>query len=201
MKIGILGAGMVGQSLAQAVIAQGHDVMLSSREPNSERMQNTAQELGAQVGTVAETIAFGEIVAFALRWDAVNDVIAENADWSGKIVLDMMNRFGNDSPRSKAEDLAEALSGAHIVKALNTIGAEHYPDPHFAGQSATMFMTGDDSEAKSIISGLLTSFGFEVIDIGGLAETHHLESLAALWVHLAFRAGHGRNIAFKLLKG
>ncbi|HRF97995.1 MAG TPA: NAD(P)-binding domain-containing protein [Aggregatilineales bacterium] len=198
MKIGILGAGMVGQSLARAVIAHGHTVMLSSRTPDSADIQKVIVELGAnaQAGTVSQTIAYGDMIAVALRFDAIADV-AKQGDWSGKIVMDMSNRFGGTTP--SAVEVAKMLAGAHVVKAFNTIGAEHYSDANFGGQPTSMFIAGDDANAKKIVTDLITQLGFEVVNVGGLADSHHLDALASLWVHLAMRGGMGRNIALRLI--
>lgn len=209
MRVGILGAGDVGVSLAKALIAAGHQVMLSSRTPASEKMQALRRDLGAQaaVGTVAETAAYSDFLAVALGWDAVPAVVdgvkaaaqgGDSGGWAGKTVMDLTNRFDSDSGRSAGEDLA-AMTGAHVIKALNTIGAEHYQDPIFGGQAATMLIAGDDPTAKQQVAGLVGGLGFEVVDAGPLSAAVHLEALAALWVHLAFRAGQGRNTAFKLL--
>ena len=200
MKIGILGAGTVGRSLARAVLPLGHTIMLSSRSPHSDEMLQLARELGSPVSTVAETIAFGDLIALALRWDAVPDAVAQG-DWDGKILVDMTNRFGGGSGQSAAQDLARLAPGAQVVKAFNTLGAEHYTHPVFGGQAATLLIAGDSPDAKHVVRQLAEAMGFDVADAGDLAASSHLEALAALWVHLAMRAGYGRQIAFRLLRG
>mgnify|MGYP002860892583 CR=1 FL=1 len=199
MKIGILGAGTVGQSLARAVLAQGHTVMLSSRNPESTEMKTLITELGdhTQAGTVAQTIMYGEIIALALRPDAIQDV-AKSGDWTGKIVIDMSNQFGGAIPSGQAT--ANLLIGAHVVKAFNTIGAEHYPNPTFGDENATLFIAGDDDHAKKVVSDLITQLGFDVVSVGGLADSRHLDALAQLWVHLAMRGGLGRNFGLRLIR-
>jgi predicted dinucleotide-binding enzyme len=91
------------------------------------------------------------------------------------------------------------LPGAHVVKAFNTIGAEHYLNPKVDGQTASMFICGDDSTAKSQIGQLVTDIGFDLVDAGPLANAVYVESMAKLWIYL-MRSGYSRNIAFKLLK-
>jgi predicted dinucleotide-binding enzyme len=200
MKIGILGAGFVGSSFARAVLRVGHQVMLSSRTPDSPRMAQLIDELGsdAQAGTVAETLAFSDLIAVALRWDDIPDVVAQG-NWAGKIVIDMTNRFGTPGDSSAAQDLAR-MTGAQVVKAFNTIGAEHFTDPMFDGQAASMLIAGDDAEAKQTVAALTEQLGFEVVDAGNLAAAVHVEGLAEVWVHLAYGTGHGRNVAFKLIR-
>jgi predicted dinucleotide-binding enzyme len=198
MKVAIMGAGLVGTSLAKALIKAGHEVMLSSRDPGGSRMQKVIAELGdrARAGTIAETLDFSEVVAVAMDWDAIPEVVAQG-DWSNKIIIDMSNRMGDSN--SPALEMARLTQG-RVVKAFNTIGAEHYTNPKFHGEAATMFIAGDDMRAKSIVAELTRSIGFDVVDAGDLQAARYLEMLAAFWGHLSFRAGHGRAIAFKLLK-
>lgn len=198
MKIGIIGAGTVGTSLGKALIKVGHEIQFSSREPHSAHAQQIGQETGATVGSVAEVLAYGEILVLALAPDAALDVArAHQGQWVGKTLIDLNNRFGGTG-RSFAQELAE-ITGAKVIKAFNTIGAEHYQNPIFEGEKATMFIAGDDPAAKEIVLHLATQMGFEAIDVGGLNAAEMLENLAKLWVHLV-RSGLGRNIAFKLIR-
>lgn len=197
MKIGIIGAGMVGENLGKAFLKVGHEVMFSSRDPHSDKMQALAQSTGATVGTVAETVAFGEVIALTLNWNAVEDAIQQGGNWAGKIVIDPTNRFGQSE--SNAQLIAK-WTGASVVKAFNSIGAEHYLDPIFGGMPASMLLVGDDAHAKNVVKTLTAQIGFEPIDAGTLADAPLVEKLAELWVHLAFRAGQGRNFAFKLIR-
>jgi hypothetical protein len=201
MKIGILGSGTVGSNMGRAWAASGHQVMFGSREPGGAKMRALLGEIGAgaAAGTAAEAVAFGDVIAIALPWTALPDVLASAGDWSGKIVIDATNRF-SDPPAGSAsltEDIARQ-TGAHVVKALNTIGAEHYVDPTFSGQPATAFICGDDDGAKAAVASLVTDMGFEVIDIGPLSNAALLDNLARLWVALA-RSGFGRDFAFRIL--
>lgn len=192
MKIAIMGAGTVGESLARALLKAGHEVMLSSRTPESEKMQSLKADLGARasIGTVPQTLAYSDIIAIAMNWDVIPEMVLAAGDWTGKIVLDMT--------QGAAETMLQ-LTGGRVVKIFNTIGAEHYQNPDFAGQAATMFYCGDDAEAKRIAAQLASDIGFDAIDAGGLAANKHLVNLAQFWVYL-MRSGQGREMAFKLLK-
>ncbi len=119
---------------------------------------------------------------------------------AARFVIDPTNRFGpSASGKSAAEDLA-ALTGARVVKAFNTLGAEHYLNPNFDGEAATLLVAGDDAEAKRVVLELATQVGFDMVDAGPLAAAVHLENLAGVWVHLAFRTPLGRDIAFRLVR-
>jgi len=196
MKVGIIGAGFVGESLGKALLKAGHTVMYSSRDPKGEHARKVQAETGASVGTVSDVLDFSTVIAIAMPPDTVLQVVKEYAGrWVGKTLIDMNNRFG---PTSFAKELAQT-SGAHVVKAFNTIGAEHYQNPVFDGQKATMFIAGDDATAKAQVNQLAADIGFEVFDAGDLNAAEHLEHLARFWIYL-MRSGHGREFAFKLLR-
>jgi predicted dinucleotide-binding enzyme len=174
--------------------------MLSSRNPQSETMQNLIAEIGAnaQAGTVAETVAFGDVVAVAIGWqNGLESVLTSVPDWSGKVLIDTTNRF-EGGERSAGEDIAR-LTGAPVIKAFNTIGAEHLLNPVFGDTTLTMVICGDDA-AKDKAQSLVSDIGFEVIDLGGLEQCHLVEALAAVWVGLAFRQGYGRNVAVQIIR-
>lgn len=202
MKIGVIGAGRVGATLGAGWAARGHSVIFSSRDPNSEAMQSLIAEAGvtASAGTVAETVAFGDVLVVAIGWPAVIDAVKSTDGWAGKVIIDTTNRFTApppDSVGSAAQDLAQ-MTGSSVVKAFNTIGAEHMVNPDFP-DTPTMFICGDDHAAKQIVTGLVEDFGFDVVDAGHLANAELLEALAKLWVSFA-RGGIGRDVAFKLLR-
>ncbi len=185
MRIGILGAGPVGTNLGKGWLAAGHEVMWSSREPASARMLQLAAEAGGSAGTVTETADFGEVAVVALRWEAIPDVIAASRPiLRGKVLIDTSNRFDGHSERSPSIDLRD-LSDARVAKCFNTIGAEHFLDPVFAGRAVSMFLCGDDEEARQVTAMLAADLGFEPVDLGGLDKAPILDHLAALWVGLA----------------
>lgn len=203
MKIGIIGAGFVGGNLGKGWSAKGHQIMFSSRDPHSDKMKALLAETGpnSSAGTIEQTTQFGEVLAVAMSWDALPSVLQSAEGWTGKIVIDVTNRFGPPpagSVGSAAEDMAH-FTGARVVKAFNTIGAEHYLNPVFGGQTAAMFLAGDDPEARQVVSGLAADLGFDPVDVGPLANAVLLENLARMWVTMA-RSGHGREFAFKLIR-
>ncbi len=202
MRIGMIGSGTVGTSLGTAWASHGHQVMFSSREPGSAEMMALVAAAGAnaRAGTPSETLAFGEVIVIAIRWDYLPSVVAGAGDWSGKIVIDATNRFGASvSGKSAAEDLAALAVGAHVVKAFNTIGAEQMPHGQIDGEQLSMFIAGD-GVGKASVMPLVSQLGFRPIDVGGLDKARLLETLAELWVSLA-RGGMGRNFGFRVVGG
>lgn len=201
MKIGILGAGIVGGSLGKALVRAGHEVMFSTRNPASDKMQTLLADTGgaAQAGSTTETVAFGDVVVAAIGWqNGLESVLNSVPDWSGKVIIDATNRFGAGAGRSAGEDISR-LTGAPVLKAFNMIGAEHFLNPVFDGVAVSMVVCGDD-EAKDKALSLVSDLGFDVFDLSGLDQCHLVEALAAVWVRLALQRGYGRNIAIKILR-
>lgn len=198
MKIGIIGSGFVGTQFGKALVKAGHQVMIASRTPDSDKMRTLQAELGVEVGTPQQTLEYSEVVAIAMAWAEIPAMVASVQGWQGKIIIDMNNRFG--SSESPSHELAR-LTGGRVVKTLNSIGAEHYTAPQVNGQAASMLMAGDDVAAKQTVAQLLSDIGFEPLDAGDLnSAAAHLDHLAAIWVHLAFRTPLGRGIAIKVLR-
>ena len=211
MRIAIIGTGNVGGSLGRAWARQGHEIIFGVRDP--ERPQALVQEIGklGRAASVADAVAAAELVALAVPWDAAQDVIRSAGNLAGKVVIDCTNpvELGMDGIRrglvvglttSAAESVAQWATGAKVVKAFNTIGAGNFSAPQFGAESATMFICGDDSNAKEHVAQLATDMGFEAVDAGGLAAARLLEPLGMLWIHLALLRGLGTDIAFKLLR-
>lgn len=207
MRIGIIGAGNIGGNLGRRWRDTGHEVMFGLREPGGDRAREAlARAPGARAVTVAEAAAFGEVVVLATPWRAAEEALRAAGDLSGKILVDTTNAVAPgftlavSGDSSWAERIAGWVPGAKVVKAFNTLGAEHLLDPRFGALFADVYLAGDDATAKETVAALARALGFEVIDAGPLASARLLEPLAMLWIRLAMVEGQGRNIAFKLLE-
>jgi len=200
MNIGIIGAGSVGGGLGKAWAARGHRVLFGVRDPHKDSVLALLAEAGpnAAAGSVADAVAFGEVIVLAVGWGVVEDVLMSVSSWDGKVLIDATNRF-EQAQRSAAEDVAVLAAGARVVKAFNTIGAEHFAAPQFGPVAASMFICGDDPAALSAVAELAAELGFDPVDCGPLSNAMMLEAMAWLWVYLA-RAKTGRDIAFALLR-
>jgi len=202
MKIGIIGAGNVGGNLGTVLAANGHEVLFGVRDPQSDKTRALLDAAGpkARAGSAQDAAAFGDVLAVALRWDVLPEVLGQLGDLDGKVVIDCTNRFSTPPGGStnSSEDIARMLPGTKVVRAFNTIGAEHYGAPMFGGERASMFIAGDDAQAKAVVGRLAEEMGFEVVDAGPLASAIALESLTRAWVGLSQQLG--RDIAFKLLR-
>jgi 8-hydroxy-5-deazaflavin:NADPH oxidoreductase len=181
MRIGLIGAGNIGSTLARLAVEHGHDVMLSnSRGP--ETLGGLVSHLGARAvaGTAAEAAAFGDVVAVAIPLKNYRRVPA--AELANKIVIDANNYYPqrdgqipelDDDAVTTSELLAAFLPESRVVKAFNNI---YYADLAAQGEPAgtpgrrALPIAGDDPEAKKAVADLIEEFGFDVVDAGGLAE-------------------------------
>lgn len=206
MKIGIIGAGNIGGNLGVLWAKKGHDIRFGVRNPEAEK------ELAARAGgrtaatDVRAAAAFGDVVVLAVPWEAVPSVLAQAGDLSGKVLIDCTNpiRWENGPvvaiEGSGAQEIAKRTPGAKVVKAFNTLGAEHLQAPKFGAYKADVYIATDDASARNVAASLARELGFDVVDAGPLRNARLLEHLAVLWVHLATQGGMGRSIAFKVLK-
>jgi predicted dinucleotide-binding enzyme len=206
MKIAIIGIGNVGGTLGPAWTKAGHDVIFGVRDPNSEKVKTVLENSGpnARVAGVAEAASAAEIVVFATPWSATQDAV-QAAD--GKLVVDCTNPIAPDlkglvigTTTSAAEQVAQWAQGARVVKAFNTTGSGNMANPLYASQPVTMFICGDDPEARETVAQLAKDVGLEPCVTGPLYHARYFEPMAMLWVDMAYLQGNGPDFAYKILK-
>ena len=208
MNIAIIGTGSVGAALGRGWADAGHAIIFGSRHPHADDVEALVDAIGNRAcsTTPDEAAAAAEVVALAVPWSAAQSAVEGLSGLSGKIVIDCTNPLAAglqsavDGDTSGAEQIAGWAPSAHVVKAFNTTGANNMADPDYAGTPLTMFICGDDADAKSTVAGLAEDLGFEAVDAGSLERARLLEPMARLWIHLAMTEGLGREIGFKLLR-
>ncbi len=207
MKIGILGAGNIGGNLGRRWAALGHSIRFGVRSPGE--LGTLVEECGndTSAGDARSAAEHGEVIVIALPWGAVASVLPTLGDLTGKIVIDATNalKWGAEGPEaavdtSGAEKVAEMCPGALVVKAFNTLGAEHIMSPRIGGMAADVFLCADDAGARETVKKLAEEIGFETVNLGPLKHARLAESIAIAWIYLAMKGGMGRNVAFKLLR-
>ena len=213
MKIGILGSGTVGKTLAKGFLGQGHEVMLGTRDPQKPDVEKwLAETPGAQTGTFADTAAFGELVVLATKGTVADNALelAGAGNLAGKTILDATNPIADTPPidgilqfitgpnESLAEQLQDKFPRSHIVKAFNSVGAGRMVNPSYQQGTPTMFYCGNDPGAKAQVSAIIESFGWEPFDCGGIIAARALEPLCILWCLPGFQHNQWTH-AFKLL--
>ena len=170
-SIGVIGAGRIGQAMAQTALRAGRTVVISnSRGP--ETLTSVVETLGDGVsaGTV-EQASTAPMVVLAVPWGNVRDAV-QDLEWNEQVVIDATNDFDPSdlNGRTSSEVVADLVSPARVVKGANTLGAAVLAsDPHEAGGRRVIFLSGDDVDAKSNVIALFEDAGFVAIDLGGLA--------------------------------
>ena len=211
-KIGVLGTGMVGQVLASGFLKHGHDVMIGTRSPEKVADWQEKNPRG-KVGSNKDAAAWADIIVLATKGTAAEAAIrlCESKDLQGKIVIDTTNPIADAPPEkgvlkyfttlenSLMEQLQAAQPGAHFVKAFNSVGNAYMVDPHFTEGKPTMFICGNDDNAKATVSGILNDFGWDTEDMGGVEGARAIEPLCILWCIPGFARNQWSH-AFKLLK-
>jgi len=212
MKVGVLGSGVVAQTLAGGFLKHGYDVMLGTRDA-SKLASWTATNRAAKTGGVADTAKFGEIIVLAVKGTVAADVLraAGSANLSGKTVIDATNpiadlpavngvlRFFTSLDESLLERLQTEFAGAHLVKAFNSVGNAFMVNPQFKGGKPTMFICGNDDAAKKDVAAILDRFGWETADMGKAEAARAIEPLCILWCIPGLLRGEWSH-AFKLLR-
>ena len=214
MKIGIIGSGVVGRVLATAFRKEGNDVMLGTRNISKEEVMKWKNENATgSLGSFQDTAQFGEIVVLAVAGLVVEDAIslAGKEHFSHKIIIDATNPIAAVPPEngvlkyfttleeSLMERIQKLIPDARVVKAFNCVGNAFMYKPQFPGGTPTMFICGNDNEAKNSVSSILFSFGWEVEDMGKVEAARAIEPLCILWCIPGFLHNKWTH-AFKLLK-
>ncbi len=212
-KIGIIGSGVVGQTLANGFIKHGYQVMIGSEHLS--KLDEWKMKTGDKglTGSFAEAATFGEIVVIAVKGDAATSAInlAGAANLKGKTVIDTTNpiaatphtngvlKYFTSLDNSLMEQLQAAFPGAHFVKAFNSIGSAFMVNPSFPDGKPSMFICGNNDGAKAEVTTILDQFGFETEDMGKVEAARAIEPLCMLWCIPGIAKNQWAH-AFKLLK-
>lgn len=213
-KIGIIGSGIVGQVLGNAFLQEGNPVMLGTRDvQKAEVIEWHTKNPTAKIGTFADTAAFADIIVLAVSGVITTEAIdlAEKKNFSNKIIIDATNPIAKEPPingvlkyfttmeESLMEQIQHYLPNAKVVKAFNCVGNAYMYKPDFNGEKPTMFICGNDEDAKNDVTVILENFGWEVEDSGKAESARAIEPLCILWCLPGFLKNKW-NHAFKLLK-
>jgi hypothetical protein len=213
MKIGVIGSGVVGQTLAAGFVKHGHEVEIGTREP-AKLKEWAAKNQGIRVKSFSEAAAFGDVVVLAVAGRVALEalkLIGPKA-LQGKTVIDACNPIGGGPPvagvlsyfteqnESLMERLQKADPSAHFVKAFNSVGAGQMVNPQFSGGRPTMFICGDSAHAKHTVAGICDQFGWDVEDMGPVEAARAIEPLCKLWCIPGVGKGDWSAHAFKLLR-
>jgi predicted dinucleotide-binding enzyme len=192
VKIGIIGKGNVGAALARGLKRAGHEVRTSGRDNQATR----------------QTAAWADVVLLAVPFGAIDGVLNNAGDaLANKILVDATNALDATMnlavgfTTSGAEELQKKLPKARVVKAFNTVFAQHMDSGRLGDGPLTAFVAADDAEAKQTVLELARGIGFDAVDAGPLKNARLLEPLAFLNIQLGYVLGMGTQIGFKVVHG
>lgn len=211
-KIGIIGSGAVAKTLGAGFLKHGYQVMLGTRDKSKLEDWQKATGANAQIGSFADAAIFGDIVVLAVK-----GAVAKNAlelmgheNMKNKTVIDATNPIAEAPPtngvlkfftsldKSLMEELQETVPAANFVKAFNSVGSGSMINPSFESKP-TMFICGNNENAKKEVTAILEAFGWEASDFGMVESARAIEPLCMLWCIIGFTNNQWTH-AFKLLK-
>lgn len=210
-KIGIIGSGVVAQTLGTGFLKHGYQVMLGTRDNSklAEWQKNTGAN--ALIGSFTEAAKFGDIIVLAVKGNVAKealDLIGQES-LNHKTIIDATNPIADAAPvhgvlkfftsldKSLMEILQEAVPGANFVKAFNSVGSASMVNPNYEIRP-TMFICGNNESAKNEVSAILDTFGWEALDFGKVESARAIEPLCMLWCIRGFNNNQWTH-AFKLL--
>ncbi len=199
-KISVLGSGLVGEVLANGFLKHGYEVLRASREP--EKLQSWKDTSGpkASIGTLQDGAKFGDIIVLVVKGTAAESAIEQAGleNLRGKVIIDATNPIEDTPPvngvlsfftgpnDSLMERLQRLAPEAHFVKAFSCVGSGFMVNPQFPGGPPTMFICGNNAQAKEVVKGILSQFGWETEDMGVVESARGIEPLCILWCNRGF---------------
>ena len=206
MKVAILGTGKMGGTLGMLLASSGIDIVYGSRDA-IETKEKFSDYKNIYVTTYSDAIDKSDVIIIATPWAFTIDLLSEfKLKFDGKIVVDMTNPLspdvssltvgGNDS---SAERIKDVLPDAHIVKSFNAITADNLPEPICHNEKTQAFYCSDHEDARNTAKQLIEVLGYEPVDCGALTNARYLESMAMLWIQLAFWEDRGSDLRFKMI--
>lgn len=212
-KIGIIGSGVVGTTLANGFIKHGFKVMIGTRTVSKLDDWKKNAGVNGSVGSFDDAAAFGDLVVLATKGTVAKDSLKliNEKNLEGKTVIDATNPIAEFPPvngvlkyfttleKSFMEEIQTIYPKVNFVKAFNSVGNAHFVNPDFGGEKPSMFICGNSKKAKKEVAEINSLFGWETEDMGMVEAARAIEPLCMLWCIPGMRENRW-NHAFKLLK-
>ncbi|GAB2811120.1 NADPH-dependent F420 reductase [Ferruginibacter profundus] len=202
MNIAIIGTGNVGGALATNWSKKGHNINLGVQDVNNFKGKELLKNANTIAFSVKDASAKSELILIATPPTAIFEIFEQLGDVSNKIIIDATNAvMKSPEPYKTVYHFLADKTNAEIVKCFNTTGFENMLNPMYNGEAIDMFMAGESEKAKSVAKQLALDCGFgSCIDFGKSDKVELLEKFALSWINLAIMQGHGRNLAFKVVR-
>ncbi len=210
-KVAVIGSGEVGKVLSDGFLKHGYEVIRATREPSKLEAWQKGAGANASVAGLADATRQADMVVLAVHGAGAEEAVALCGDGlAGKTVFDTTNPIASGPPTngvlsfftglgdSLMERLQKKAPSAHFVKAFSCVGSPFMVGPDFGGVRPSMFICGDNADAKAEASGVLEQFGWDVEDMGAVEAARAIEPLCILWC-IPGLSGKGWSHAFKLL--
>jgi 8-hydroxy-5-deazaflavin:NADPH oxidoreductase len=215
-KIGVFGTGVVGNTIGTKLVQLGYEVMMGSRTAANEKAIAWVEANGknASTGTFKNAAEFGNIIFNCTKGDSALEVFKQAGidKFKGKVVVDVSNPldFSKGMPpslipqytntNSLGEEIQKLLPDANVVKTLNIVNCEVMVNAKKSGGDPTMFISGNNAEAKEKIKALLDQFGWkDIIDLGDITAARGTEMLLPIWLRTYMATGNG-YFGFKIIR-
>lgn len=213
MKVAVLGSGTVGQVLADGFLRHGHEVVRGTRSPEKLAAWEAKAGAKASTATFADAVKTADLVVLAVKGAAAEEVVrlAGPGALAGRTVIDTTNPIADTPPsngvlhyfttleESLMERLQRLAPEARFVKAFSCVGNALMVNPDFGGEKPTMFICGNDAGAKQQVQGVLSQFGWDWEDIGGVEGARAIEPLCILWCAPGFQRNQWSH-AYRVLR-
>jgi predicted dinucleotide-binding enzyme len=202
VRIGILGAGLMGGKLGTIFARAGHDVVFSYAR-SEDKLKKLARRVKGRYGSPKEA-ADADAVLLAVHWSRVDDVLAQAGDLSGKVVVSCSLPMNADDTAlvvgltsSGAEEIAKKVPQASVVSAFSTVPSEVLFDVYDSKKKPSLVYCGDDRKAKQVAVRLIRDAGFDPVDAGPLRIARYIEPATLLIAQLAYEGKGGPRLAYR----
>lgn len=206
MRVGVLGTGRVGRTIASRLVSLDHEVMMGSRRAGNENAVAWAAEAGpgGGEGSFADAAGHGEVLVNATAGTASVEALeaAGERNLAGKVLVDVANPLDGSAGMppvlsvcntdSLAERIQARFPAARVVKALNTVNSDVMVHPEVVPGNHCTFICGNDAGAKEVVRGVLRSFGWPdacILDLGDITAARGPEMYLPLWLRLMIAGG------------
>ena len=198
-KIAVIGAGIIGRTIARRWTEAGFPVTFGARSPEDADLTDYADSIGAARGTINAAITSADVVLLAINGAAMEQAVPAMAAAIGhKIVIDATNNTGGGTMNSIAL-INEHAPAARVYRAFNSLGWENFADANYDGVNGDMLYAGPADPGQETVEQLIGATGLRPIRVGDAAKVGIVDDFVKLWFALAFEQGLGRGVGFKIL--